>query len=122
MRLRKKPVEVEAVLFANDNNKTLTDIQKFMNDNDLRVSYKEPEKPVIIIPTLEGDMRASVGDYIIKGINGEFYPCKPDVFKKTYEPVNGIDDATGKQEPASNIKPQSMSYDDYLNSLINNRA
>ncbi len=39
----------------------------------------------IIIPTLEGDHKANVGDWIIKGINGEFYPCKPDIFEKTYE-------------------------------------
>lgn len=41
----------------------------------------------IIIHTLEGDMKADVGDYIIKGVNGEFYPCKPDIFEKTYEEV-----------------------------------
>lgn len=41
----------------------------------------------ITIPTLEGDMKASPGDYIIKGVNGEFYPCKPDIFAKTYEEV-----------------------------------
>ena len=41
----------------------------------------------IFIPTLEGVMRASVGDWIIKGVNGEFYPCKPDIFEKTYEPA-----------------------------------
>lgn len=40
----------------------------------------------LIIPTLEGEMRASPGDWIIKGVNGEFYPCKPDIFEKTYEP------------------------------------
>ena len=40
-----------------------------------------------IIPTLEGDMYASLGDYIIKGVNGEFYPCKPSIFAKTYEEV-----------------------------------
>jgi hypothetical protein len=39
----------------------------------------------IIIPTLEGDMKCSLNDYIIKGINGEFYPCKPNIFEKTYE-------------------------------------
>lgn len=38
------------------------------------------------IPTLEGVMRAEPGDYIIEGVNGEYYPCKPDVFKKSYEP------------------------------------
>lgn len=41
----------------------------------------------LIIKTLEGDMKASVGDWIITGVNGEQYPCKPDIFKKTYEPV-----------------------------------
>lgn len=41
----------------------------------------------IIIHTLEGDMKASIGDYIITGVNGEKYPCKPDIFNKTYEKV-----------------------------------
>lgn len=39
------------------------------------------------IPTLEGIMRASVGDYVIRGVQGEFYPCKPDIFAATYEPA-----------------------------------
>ena len=39
----------------------------------------------VVIPTLEGNMNASIGDYIIKGLRGEFYPCKPDVFEKKYE-------------------------------------
>lgn len=42
----------------------------------------------ILIPTLEGDMKALPGDYIIKGVKGEFYPCKPDIFELTYEQVN----------------------------------
>lgn len=41
----------------------------------------------VIISTLEGEMKASPGDWIITGINGEKYPCKPDIFEKTYEPV-----------------------------------
>ena len=59
---------------------------------------KFKKKPVIIeayqtevemtIPTLEGDMKASIGDWIITGINGEQYPCKPDIFEKTYEKVS----------------------------------
>lgn len=58
---------------------------------------KYRKKPVVIeayqtdveltIETLEGQMHASVGDYIITGVNGEQYPCKPDIFEKTYEPV-----------------------------------
>lgn len=43
----------------------------------------------IEIPTLEGVMKATYGDYIIKGVNGEFYPCKPDIFEKTYKEVLG---------------------------------
>ena len=43
---------------------------------------------VMYIETLEGTMKANVGDYIITGVNGEQYPCKPDIFKQTYEPVN----------------------------------
>ena len=45
------------------------------------------ERKGMKIPTLEGEMTASMGDYIIKGIQGEFYPCKPDIFEKTYEAV-----------------------------------
>lgn len=41
----------------------------------------------IIIHTLEGDMKANIGDYIITGVNGEKYPCKPDIFQKTYEKI-----------------------------------
>lgn len=43
---------------------------------------------VILIETLEGTMRAQMGDWIIKGVKGEVYPCKPDIFEATYEPVN----------------------------------
>jgi hypothetical protein len=46
-----------------------------------------PENRYIQIQTLEGVMEASVGDWIIKGVKGEFYPCKPDIFKMTYEEV-----------------------------------
>ena len=46
-------------------------------------------KPNLIIPTLEGDHLCSVGDFIVRGVKGEFYPCKPDIFQMTYEPVKG---------------------------------
>ncbi len=46
------------------------------------------DKPTLIIQTLEGDMKAQIGDWIIKGTRGEFYPCKPDVFAVKYEAVN----------------------------------
>lgn len=83
---RKKPVEIEAIQFE-DTQEVLSELSDFINNQDLRVDYKDPENPVIKIETLEGVMKASVGDYIIKGVNGEFYPCKPDIFNKTYEEV-----------------------------------
>ena len=58
---------------------------KFRKKPVVVVAYKTSKE--LIIKTLEGDMKASVGDWIITGINGEQYPCKPDIFKKTYEPV-----------------------------------
>lgn len=84
MKYRKKPVVIEAVQFTDDTAETMISIQEFM-DKDLRVSYNDRDNPKIIIETLEGTMHASVGDYIIKGVQGEFYPCKPDIFKETYE-------------------------------------
>lgn len=77
-KYRKKPVVIEAVQWVGNN---LSDIETFIGRS---VKNKET---TIVIRTLEGDMEASIGDYIIKGVNGEFYPCKPDIFDKTYEEV-----------------------------------
>lgn len=80
----KKRVTVAAVLFDGSNESLLAlNSDKFGLD-PVKVIY-EDGKPFVVIATLEGDMRANVGDYIIRGVNGEFYPCKPDVFAKTYE-------------------------------------
>lgn len=84
-KYRKKPVVIEAVQFKDDPD-TLIEIQEFMQ-SELRISYEKSDAPVIKIETLEGVMDAAVGDWIIKGVNGEFYPCKPDIFEKTYEAV-----------------------------------
>lgn len=94
-RYRKKPIEIEAVQFTGDNDE---DIAKFMKDHDfirgvdtastvqgIPVEYYD----YIEIPTLEGKMKAVRGDWIIKGVKGEFYPCKPDIFDETYEFVDG---------------------------------
>lgn len=75
---RKRPVEVEAIQWTGDN---YVDVCIFMSRTALR------EDNYIIIETFEGKVKASIGDYIIKGINNEFYPCKPDIFEKTYEKV-----------------------------------
>ena len=84
MKYRKKPVEIEAIQFIDDS-ETLLVIQEFMNNNNLIIDYKDFDDPKLKIETLEGVMNASLGDYIIKGIKGEFYPCKPDIFELTYE-------------------------------------
>ena len=77
-KYRKKPVTIEAIQWNGEN---LSEIRDFMR------STVETHGLVLIIPTLEGNMYASLNDYIIKGVNGEFYPCKPYIFAKTYEKV-----------------------------------
>lgn len=87
LTIRKKPVEVQAVLF--DGGKESLDVinsDKFKGQSARRIEFQEDG--TLAIHTLEGVMRASVGDYVIKGVNGELYPCKPDIFKKTYDIVD----------------------------------
>lgn len=86
MKYRKKPVIIEAIQFE-DNSDRIIEIHEFMGGDTIRVNYEDKDNPYLKIETLEGIMKASVGDYIIKGVNGEFYPCKPDIFEKTYEKV-----------------------------------
>lgn len=81
MKYRKKPVVVEAIQFDGMNH---YECVKFLEAQGCDVSFTVQ---AIFVPTLEGTMKASVGDYIIRGVNGECYPCKPDIFEKTYEPV-----------------------------------
>ena len=77
-KYRKKPVIIEAIQW---NGKNLSEIDNFMG------GIVENKGTTLVIHTLEGDMEASIGDYIIKGVKGEFYPCKPNIFAKTYEEV-----------------------------------
>jgi hypothetical protein len=84
-KYRKKPVEIEAEQFIIwDYNKVPVFVEYFGQRFIIR---GEGYQRYIEIPTLEGIMKANVEDYIIKGINEELYPCKPDIFKKTYEEV-----------------------------------
>lgn len=102
---RKKPVEVEAVLFVGG-----TDGAVFMDVGGLREAptwlvqalandphepgavWFEPgwEPPVLMVHTLDGAMRAAPGDWIIRGEKGELYPCKPDIFTMTYDPAGDV--------------------------------
>ena len=83
---KKKPVVVEARQFTERDWKVMEPIVLWMRDNGQAKAFCSFVLGQIYIPTLEGEMTASVGDWIIKGVNGEFYPCKPDIFAKTYEP------------------------------------
>lgn len=98
-KYRKKPVIIEAVQWTGKN---IGVIKKFVGVNakfhyyvtegDMNSVSETPPSIgdygiELTISTLEGDMQAKIGDYIIKGVSGEFYPCKPDIFEKTYEPV-----------------------------------
>lgn len=85
MKYLKKPVIIEAVQFTGFNPSV---IKKFAGDNcEVEVYDNGVTAPIanIVIHTLEGDMRVSKGDYIIKGVSGEFYPCKSNIFEQTYE-------------------------------------
>lgn len=81
MKYRKKPVVIEAVQWIKGNEKNIKDFMEM----ELATEYNGY---TLVIETLEGTMRAEQGDYIIKGIQGEFYPCKPDIFEATYEKVD----------------------------------
>lgn len=87
-KYRKKPVEVEAFQIQWDTMDQRWYPKWFADAVARGVVYQKrnPDYPVeCTIRTLEGDMDASLGDYIIRGVNGELYPCKPDIFVKTYE-------------------------------------
>lgn len=94
---KKKPVVIEARLFDGAATQTM-DVYHWIEENTdgsfdpwgptppSGVSI-DPETGEMLIATLEGRMRVSLGDYVIKGVQGEFYPCKPEIFHQTYETV-----------------------------------
>jgi hypothetical protein len=96
MKFRKKPVEIEAVQFTKNHWEVGETLKAF---DEMPNWLFEAIKNLEIIPvwtgseylfeisTLEGKMRCNLGDWIIKGIKGEFYPCKPDIFNETYEKI-----------------------------------
>lgn len=93
---RKKPVVIEAVQW--DGN--LETLSIFPKEDIENVKLRDGD---LYIQTLEGEMKANVGDYIIRGVKGEYYPCKPDIFEATYEIVQGSPDTS-----SPNIKTNNM--------------
>jgi len=87
-RYRKKPVEIEAVQLRWDTWSEMCDFADVGKLEDGKPNGSQDGKAIgLDIPTLEGLMHANENDFIIRGVAGELYPCKPDIFHKTYEPV-----------------------------------
>ena len=87
-KFRKKPVEIEAMGPLDDENAAA--IAEWCGGRvwiDSMIYPEDLRHPSVDISTLEGDMTASPGDWVIRGVAGEFYPCKPDIFAATYEAV-----------------------------------
>ena len=93
MKYRKKPVIIEAIQFDGSTNS----VERIKDWSEHLIEFFAAERvnqtiypSFLVIPTLEGNMTASVNDWVIKGIKGEFYPCKPDIFEGTYELVKEL--------------------------------
>jgi hypothetical protein len=79
---RKKPVEIQAIQWTGSN-ENVAEVERFLG-HPFRVTETGHSIP---IETLEGTMLCLLDDFIIRGVQGEFYPCKPDIFEATYDPV-----------------------------------
>lgn len=87
-KFRKKPVVIEAVLWDGETGTANQFLgERYGVDWEYTAYNSGPVPGTIIIPTLEGKMMCEIGDWIIKGVKGEFYSCKPDIFELTYEEV-----------------------------------
>lgn len=89
MKYRKKPIVIEAMQFTDE---AKEQVLRWTSDNATKgrsswAAHDVNDAPIIKIETLEGVMAANIGDWIIKGVKGEFYPCKPDIFEATYDSV-----------------------------------
>lgn len=88
-KFRKKPVVIEAVQFVGtiESRTNVLDFTGLNAENAKTIYWRDANGGEIVIRTLEGDLIASEGDWIIRGIKGEVYPCEPDIFAATYEPA-----------------------------------
>jgi len=93
MKYRKKPIVIDAFKYDGD---LINSVGKYYvpkwaeeaSENGVIFFHSTNTSPSeMFIKTLEGEMMVTVGDYVIKGVNGEIYPCKPDIFEKTYDKV-----------------------------------
>lgn len=130
MKARKKPVIVEAVQW---NGKNVVEIYNHLEDLNVENQWEVKTSGknfyikfengtcrlgTLMIKTLEGEHKASIGDYIIKGVNGEFYSCKPDIFEKTYDVVD--DDEINLQLTIEEIESLSRYYQNIMKIISRN--
>ncbi len=88
-KFRKKPVVIDAIQWGGDN---WADVSWFLIDAQAGYTFdrgpgQADRDAALSVNTLEGSMRVSLGDWVIRGVQNECYPCKPDIFEQTYEPV-----------------------------------
>lgn len=116
MKATKKPVTIECVKWDGEN---LEEVKNFCGTSYIGGGKDDDKK--LVISTLEGDMLASVGDFIIKGVKGEFYPCKPDIFEKTYDIVEvSIKDVKFNGESLEEYPAKETCMVDYWNGCGDN--
>ena len=96
MKYRKKPLCIDAIEWTGTN---IDDLDQFMDHKAYSIIDDQ-----LYIETIEGTLQASKGDYVIRGIKGEYYPCKPDIFLETYEPVDN-DKLNADKDLNTGIKP-----------------
>ncbi|WP_459591767.1 hypothetical protein, partial [Enterobacter asburiae] len=119
-KYRKKPIVVEAIQWTGSNLEEIRNfvgsdlIENYIEHFDIERTLIKQTLAGIAINTLEGTMMVNYGDYIIKGVNNEFYPCKPDIFEQTYEEV--IDDNKEQKETylSKYLRENNCSYEEFV--------
>lgn len=119
-KFRKKPIIVEAVQWTGSNLEEIRNfvgsdlIENYIKHFDIERTLIKQTLAGIAINTLEGTMIVNYGDYIIKGVNNEFYPCKPDIFKQIYEEI--IDDNKKQKETylSKYLRENNCSYEEFV--------
>lgn len=119
-KFRKKPIIVEAVQWTGSNLEEIRNfvgsdlIENYIKHFDIERTLIKQTLAGIAINTLEGTMIVNYGDYIIKGVNNEFYPCKPDIFKQIYEEI--IDDNKKQKETylSKYLRENNCSFEEFV--------
>ena len=89
MKFRKKPIEVDAIQYNGENSEEIIEFATRFSSKRHIEEMTDAKGNYLMVKTLQGYMAAPINDWIIKGVKGEFYPCKPDIFGQTYESVEG---------------------------------